>query len=209
VKFWLINFCFQTISLALFRSYRFKYINKSNLNKARELSGGVGAVLVTWHGNSFVGTLGHAHQKVAPLASFSPDGMLVINLCRKIGLEPVAGSSSKGGAQALHNLNERIKAGDHVAITVDGPRGPIYKPKPGCADIARNTGACIVPMRAYAENSWQLKSWDRLKIPKPFSTVKVVYGEPFRIPKTADGKIFKMCLEKVETSLNQLENIKT
>jgi lysophospholipid acyltransferase (LPLAT)-like uncharacterized protein len=31
-------------------------------------------------------------------------------------------------------------------------------------------------IRASATHAWRLKSWDRFLVPKPFATVRIVYG---------------------------------
>ncbi len=34
-----------------------------------------------------------------------------------------------------------------------------------------------------ADRAWTLRSWDRTQIPKPFSTLSVVFGEPLYVPR--------------------------
>ena len=67
-------------------------------------------------------------------------------------------------------------------LTVDGPRGPRYTVHPGAAALALASGAPVVPILVNADSYWQMKSWDRMQIPKPFSRVTLVLGEPLTIP---------------------------
>ena len=37
----------------------------------------------------------------------------------------------------------------------------------------------VVVVRIIYHNAWECKSWDKFKIPKPFSKVKFIIKEPF------------------------------
>ena len=69
-----------------------------------------------------------------------------------------------------------IQAGRDGAVTPDGPRGPAHVFAAGAAIAAQRTGAPLVMVRASASRAWRLKSWDRFLVPKPFATVRVIYG---------------------------------
>jgi lysophospholipid acyltransferase (LPLAT)-like uncharacterized protein len=58
------------------------------------------------------------------------------------------------------------------AFTADGPRGPNMVAKAGPVQLAQLANAAwIGSFHANPSRSWQLNSWDRFIIPKPFSTV--------------------------------------
>jgi lysophospholipid acyltransferase (LPLAT)-like uncharacterized protein len=38
----------------------------------------------------------------------------------------------------------------------------------------------IIPLHITAPKRWELRSWDRFQIPKPFSRITVTLGPPFR-----------------------------
>lgn len=85
---------------------------------------------------------------------------------------------------ALNQVIESIKDKNEIAvITPDGPRGPCGIVKPGAILAARETNASIFPFSWQAKNFWQLKTWDQMKIPKPFTSIEVVFGEPLQLPK--------------------------
>jgi hypothetical protein len=75
-----------------------------------------------------------------------------------------------------------IRAGRSTAFTLDGPRGPARVAKPGAVWLATATGAPLLPVHAECERSWELRSWDRTQIPKPFSRVHMVVGKPIALP---------------------------
>ena len=116
------------------------------------------------------------------LASQSFDGELIARTMHFFGFPPLArGSSSRGGVSALKAQVDGLASGLHVAISVDGPRGPRYKPKPGVAQLAVLSGSLIVPVSGVARPDWRLKNWDRTMVPPPFSRLAFVLGEPIQV----------------------------
>lgn len=120
------------------------------------------------------------------LVSASRDGAIVGDFIKRFGrgFDVVRGSSSRRGAGALMQLADCIADGADVAITPDGPRGPVYQLGPGIVFLAQKTGADVVPVSFEFPNSWRLKSWDRFFLPKPFSKVHVIFGKPYRVQPT-------------------------
>ncbi|MEP6551469.1 MAG: hypothetical protein ABJB95_09805, partial [Gemmatimonadales bacterium] len=49
---------------------------------------------------------------------------------------------------------------------------------------AQRSDSYIIPVVAVADRAWQLKSWDRFMIPKPFARVTVAYGNPAKVLAT-------------------------
>jgi lysophospholipid acyltransferase (LPLAT)-like uncharacterized protein len=81
-----------------------------------------------------------------------------------------------------HALSQLVNAvknkGEIAIITPDGPRGPKHIVKPGIILAARETEAHLFPFSWQAKRFWQLKTWDEMKIPKPFTTIDVSFGKP-------------------------------
>jgi len=71
---------------------------------------------------------------------------------------------------------------------VDGPRGPAGHIKPGLVHIAQSAGATIYPVLFEAEKYWTAASWDQHLIPKPFSRVRIRFGEAFHCPRRFKNK---------------------
>ena len=133
---------------------------------------------------------------VAILSSDSKDGERSAATWRWFGIHAVRGTVGQGGAQALVKMIRVVKEGWDLGITVDGPRGPRQKVKPGVLAVSRKTGAWIVPVCVAYDRAWQLGTWDQMLVPKPFSTVVVRYGEPFQVPAGADEESFRLQLEE-------------
>ncbi len=130
-------------------------------------------------------------RRGAALISASRDGALLADLVRRFGFEVVRGSSSRKGASAMLRLAEAISNGKDVVITPDGPRGPAYELGQGIVFLAQQSGAAVVPISMEYSSYWRLKSWDRFILPKPFSRVRVIFGEPHRVRPTADEGEFE------------------
>lgn len=106
--------------------------------------------------------------------SNSRDGELISSLVEsyKIGKTIRVGHQKRH--EALRQLIQVLEeAKEVVVITPDGPRGPVYQIKPGAALAALETSAHIFMLNWNATRSWEMKTWDRLKIPKPFSTIRI------------------------------------
>jgi hypothetical protein len=70
--------------------------------------------------------------------------------------------------------------------------------KAGLIRMAQRSGASIVPVYISCSRFWQLRSWDRFIIPKPFSTVRVRFAEPISIPANLADESFEAERQRVE-----------
>ena len=124
-----------------------------------------------------------SERRLAAMVSASKDGAFLVEILRAFDIKPVRGSTSRRGRQALLELSRQMKAGLHLAITPDGPRGPCYEIQDGILSLAQVTGLPIIPLGCSAKRKLRFKSWDRFQIPLPFSRCDVIYGEPLRVPR--------------------------
>src|SRR5205823_11022863 len=76
----------------------------------------------------------------------------------------------------------RADADGHLAVTPDGPRGPRRAVQPGVVYLASHTGMRIVPIGVGHRRPWRVKSWDSFAVPRPFSRVRCLFGEPLVVP---------------------------
>jgi hypothetical protein len=134
-------------------------------------------VFALWHRSLLACAFRFRGLGIAILISPSFDGELIARTVERLGFLAVRGSSSRGGAAGLRNMQAAYAAGHRCAFTADGPRGPVFVAKPGAAQLANSVGpgkeeACWVGcFYALPERAWELGSWDRFLIPKPFSRV--------------------------------------
>ncbi len=202
----LLSFVLFIIIRLLNWSYRYRFPNREVFEKSKiNHPQGIHACAF-WHQNIIATFLAHLGEHYVIMASASKDGELIANAIKWVGHHPVRGSSKRGGAQALELMIEKMKKESlSSALTVDGPRGPVRKCKRGVIELARQTGALIQPIHARADRYWTFNSWDKFRLPKPFSTITVVYGEPIEVPSNTGPEDLTHYQEKVETVLNRLE----
>jgi len=141
-------------------------------------------IYAAWHNNTAIGVWEMRRQDFAMMASASDDGELIARGITAFGNRAVRGSSSSQGGKAVRDIVRALRAGRSAAITPDGPRGPKYQLQPGVLWIAGLSACPLVPYHIEASRQWVLKkSWDRHKIPQPFTTVHVCIGQPFFVDK--------------------------
>lgn len=127
-------------------------------------------------------------RRVTALTSRHRDGMLVSAVMEGFGLAVVNGSTArggqeKGGSAALRRLLACLDAGQVVALTPDGPRGPAGEPAPGLAQLAALSGAPIIPCAAQVAWRINLPGWDRTVLPLPFGRGVMLCGAPISVPR--------------------------
>jgi len=137
------------------------------------------------------------------MISQSRDGEFIADIAKRLGLVPIRGSSSRGGAEALKTIVRKLEENPIVGHIVDGPRGPKGKVKPGLIRMAQLSGAVVLPLIFSVDKAWIAGSWDHFLIPKPFSRVTVQWGEPFSVPRIADPEEFDAFRRQIEERLIQ------
>jgi len=149
---------------------RYRDINAPGVPVGIEIPGPV--VFAFWHRTLLTCAHRFRNKGIAILISPSFDGELIAKTVEYLGFYPVRGSSSRGGAVGLRNMAQAYAEGHRTAITADGPRGPNMVSKPGVVQVAELTGATWIGVYyALPNRAWELRSWDKFLIPKPFSTV--------------------------------------
>ena len=165
---------------------------------------GAPLIFIFWHRHILFVIHQFRNCGARPLISLSSDGELVAAVAGEFGMDPVRGSSSKGGARAFLELVRSVKQEKSlVLITADGPKGPARRVKEGTVQLAAKTGAWVIPVSWGASRVKILeKSWDRFLIPLPFGHIHFAYGEPLRIDSTEN---LQLTAEMLALKLNQLE----
>lgn len=144
------------------------------------------------------------NRKGAGLISASRDGDLLAVLVRRFGFEVVRGSSSRKGASAMLQLADVMATGRDAVMTPDGPRGPAYELGAGIVFLAQKSGAAVVPLHMEYSGCWRLKSWDRFILPRPFSTVRVIFGAPHPVQPTASDAEFEAERLRLQNAMMEL-----
>lgn len=191
------------------------FINHELLFEAAKLKKPM--ICVFWHNRlMMIPFVTHAPKKkysdynFMTLASRHGDGHFVGRVMEKIGLISIYGSSQDGRKSSrgidlgsFRRIFDGLKKGYSLGITPDGPRGPNQKINGEVVNIARISGAGILPMSYSCSRFKILRTWDQFKIPLPFSTLcfyiddKAIY---------ADKKIDEEGIKQIKTTVEERMN---
>lgn len=134
-------------------------------------------ICVCWHGELCISPQAyrtiHKKQSASAIISTHSDGSLLASTLNLLNIKPLRGSTRKGGTQALFQAFRRIKDGDEVLITPDGPKGPRHSMSDGATGLALKSKLPVFIVNYTSKKYWQFKSWDKFVIPKPFSRVDI------------------------------------
>ena len=171
---------------ALGMTWRIRLVNTEPLTALRKTKQGF--IFSLWHGQLLPLLWQHRGEGVFVLISEHRDGELVARAAASLGFGLIRGSSTRGADRALIAIIRQLQAGNEVAITPDGPKGPTQKFAPGALVAAQRAGSFIVPLGVTADRAWRLTSWDRFMIPKPFARVTIAYGDPTKVVASSPRK---------------------
>lgn len=142
-----------------------------------------------WHGRMLMLPRWYRTREKRPLymlISQHGDGRLIAFAIKLLGIQSVAGSSSRRGVAATLELMRRLEEGASIGITPDGPKGPRHVCKKGVVTLAQQAGITVQPVSYSVEDRWIIPSWDKMIVPRPFSRGVVVFGEPLHISPDED-----------------------
>ncbi|HET6180012.1 MAG TPA: lysophospholipid acyltransferase family protein [Candidatus Sulfotelmatobacter sp.] len=157
-----------------------------------------------WHSCIIPATYICRDLGVRVMSSNSYDGEYMGRIIHKFGFVAVKGSSSRNAVRALLGLRRALGAGWSVAFTLDGPRGPRHKVKPGPVALGRSSGVPLTMFHAALDKAWVLNSWDRLMIPKPFSRVLLRFGTLIHVPDDATDEDVERFTAELQAALDRV-----
>jgi lysophospholipid acyltransferase (LPLAT)-like uncharacterized protein len=141
---------------------------------------------------------------LAAMVSASKDGGFLAAILERFKVQPVRGSSSRRGPQALLELTTWAERGYDLAITPDGPRGPRYVVQEGIMALAQLTGLPIIPVSYHATWKIQVKSWDQFQIPLPFTRCQMNAAKPIFIPRDISDAERELLRKQLEQKLKEI-----
>jgi lysophospholipid acyltransferase (LPLAT)-like uncharacterized protein len=157
-----------------------------------------------WHACIIPATYICRNLGVRVMSSNSYDGEYMGRIIRKFGFVAVKGSSSRNAVRALLGLRRALQEGWAVAFSIDGPRGPRYKVKPGPVALARSSGVPMSTFHTALDRAWVLNSWDRMMIPKPFSRVLMRVGKLIEVPTDASDADLERYQQDLQDALDRV-----
>ncbi|MBI4887461.1 MAG: lysophospholipid acyltransferase family protein [Acidobacteria bacterium] len=162
-------------------------------------------VMAFWHGRILTASYFFRLRGIVVITSENFDGEWIARIIERFGYRTARGSTSRGARKAMLQLVRDMREGRPAGFTLDGPRGPSRVAQPGAIWLASVTGNPVLPFHLEASRHWSLGSWDRTQIPRPFSTVALVVGEPMAVPDGAADEDLERWRIELETRLRALE----
>jgi lysophospholipid acyltransferase (LPLAT)-like uncharacterized protein len=187
---------------ALARTYRWRVEGTEHYDAV--IASGRQPILAFWHGRILASTYYFRDRQIVVITSQNFDGEWIARIITRFGYGTARGSTSRGGARALVQMRRELAEGRPVAFTIDGPRGPARVAQAGAAWLAGATRQPILPFHIEADRAWTMKSWDRAQIPKPYSNLALVIGEPIDVEGT-EAETTEGARTKLERALESLE----
>jgi lysophospholipid acyltransferase (LPLAT)-like uncharacterized protein len=163
---------------------RVSYLNRDAL--FGRWDAGERVIIAFWHNRLLMMPIAAAGRPICILNSQHRDGEIATRVASRWNVRAVRGSATRGAVAGFLSLVRAYREGFSLAVVPDGPRGPCYQAKVGVVQLARVTGAPIIPVSYATDRHKRLRSWDRLIIPLPFARVTVAIGEPLHIARDAD-----------------------
>ncbi len=162
-------------------------------------------IAVFWHDRILLTTYFWRFSNYAAMVSESFDGEYIARVSQRFGHGMARGSSTRGGTKALRIMKNLLhKEKFSLTLTIDGPKGPRYQVKSGAMLLSKITGVPIVPILIQPRSFWTVNSWDKMQIPKPFTTAKIFVAEPIYVEDSVDKNELESKREEVQEKLDEL-----
>ena len=162
------------------------FLNKVSIqgeeNLLKLIKSGSPIMLCVWHGRLlFPSWYIRHHTTLHIISSRHADSELLANILRYWGYGLIRGSTNKGGVRVIREMTEIFNRGGIIAVTNDGPKGPARIAKSGSIGLAIKNNVKIITVTGSATKYWQMKSWDRFMLPKPFGKIQIIVSSPMDI----------------------------
>ena len=162
------------------------FLNKVSVtgeeNLLKLIKSGKPIMLCVWHGRLlFPSWYIRHHTTLHIISSRHADSEILAHILRKWGYGLIRGSTNKGGISVIREMTKIFSKGGMIAVTNDGPKGPPRIAKSGSIGLAIKNNVKIITVTGSATKYWQVKSWDRFMLPKPFGKIQIVVSAPMDI----------------------------
>lgn len=100
-------------------------------------------------------------------------------LLKRMGMGPLVTLDSP---EPVQQIVDYLTHGYSTVVTPDGPSGPAKFLRKGVLKMALKSGVPIIPVQTEAPHAFVFFwSWDRKRVPLPFSKVTVKFGTPIYV----------------------------
>ncbi|MGO9589080.1 MAG: lysophospholipid acyltransferase family protein [Candidatus Acidiferrales bacterium] len=185
---------------------RFEVVGVHNAIQIR--SSGEPCIGAFWHRCIFPAVWMWRNRGIVVLNTVNFDGQWTRRVIERLGFGTAQGSSTRGAIEGLSKMARHLEAGTHVALTIDGPRGPRFVAKPGAVILARRSGKAISVFHiALSRAHTFTKSWDQFQLPYPFSRAVMFVAPRISVPSDADSEVMKQKQAEVQAALEHVRDL--
>ena len=162
------------------------------------------AIYTFWHCMMLVPAYVGRNKDLQVLISQHSDGEYIAQVIQRLGYGVIRGSTTRGGMRAVKALVDKTREGLSVVVTPDGPRGPRFVFQAGSIFLAKKTQLPIIHLVIGLSGYLELPSWDKFRIPKPFSRALMMYGNPIHVPANITDEEMEQYRLKVEQIMREM-----
>ena len=196
--YWLVRLIGPTL--------RFEVLGVHNALQIRDSS--EPAIGAFWHRCIFPAIWLWRERDIVVLNTVNFDGQWTRRVIERLGFGTAQGSSTRGAIEGLTVMAKRLEEGKHVALTIDGPRGPRYVAKPGAVILARRAGKPISVFHIAVEWGHTFKkAWDLFRLPCPFSRAVIFIAPPIRVPMDAESEAIHAKQAEIQATLERVRDL--
>jgi lysophospholipid acyltransferase (LPLAT)-like uncharacterized protein len=200
---WVLSIGFKL----LFKTLRIRFYCVDEVARPYAQADGQYFIYPIWHDSMVAPIFGGRQRAMVALVGAHTDGSYVSTVLKSVGIGSVRGSSSSGGGQAVRQILAETQF-HHIVLTPDGPRGPRRQLKPGLAFLASRTGKPVIPTAFVSSSAWNVRGkWTDLMIPKPFTTLYGLAGEPISVPATASKDDLEAATQQIQAAMDRLDEL--
>ena len=163
-------------------------------------------IIAFWHEDIVLATYYLRWRNIVAITSQSADGEYLTRCLQRFGFGAVRGSSTRGGVGALIELIHLMRQGQSAVFAIDGPKGPPHIAKPGAVLLAKKTGHPLICLTFTPARFWTFsRSWDAMRVPKPFSRARLEIAPPIFVPPDADEAVMEAKRDELQEALDSGE----
>jgi len=191
IKLYLLSIIMQGFLFIVFRTNRWVITGSDEFENAIKSKQPI--MLCSWHERFLYAVYYFKLKKMKNIWAISSthnDSQIMAYFLKRSSINLIKGSSTRGWENVIKKMFKVFRESESIiAITNDGPKGPPRKAKLGSYKIALKSNAHIVSIACTSTKYWQAKSWDKLRIPKPFGTIYVDFSEPMEVGRDNIGDV--------------------
>ena len=164
---------FFSLNIIKFTSV-WKGINEEIVEK--ELLKKKSLIILIWHHQLMGSTFSWVFEpKLRPIATSHRDGQLSTLVQKKFGLDPLL-RKKDNPTFLIKNISKAVQNRDCIYITPDAPHGPPKKINTNIFKLCQKFNLNVAILSFHTNKYFRINSWDKLKIPFPFSRGIYLWG---------------------------------